>query len=183
MTLHLITGNKDKLREAERILGMQLVSTHVELVEIQDRDPMKIAEHKVREAWNIVKEPVFVWDQAVYIDCLNDFPGPFIKWFWEQVTLEKICQIANFYNNDKIATETALAYFDGNTVKIFTARTEGTMPQAPRGEKGWGWDPIFIPQGGTKTYAEMDEEEVLQFRTHRVTLEKLKNYLNEINVV
>src|SRR3989338_575248 len=182
MSLHFVTGNKNKLLEAEKIIGISLVSSDFNLIEIQDRDVKKIAEHKVREAWGMAHEPVFVWDQAVYMDCLNGFPGPLIKWFWEQVTLEKMCQIANYFDNHAITTETALAYFDGKEIKTFTARREGTMPQAPRGDKGWGWDAIFIPAGSAKTYAEMDEDEMLQHRTHRVTLEKLRDYLKAITL-
>lgn len=182
MKLHFVTSNPNKLREAERILGMPLVSSNVDLLEIQDRDVAKIAEHKAREAYVKVGEPVFVWDGGVYMDCLNGFPGPFIKWFWEQVTLEKMCQVAGVFNNNKIATDIALAYFDGREVKLFTARIEGTMPSTPRGDKGWGWDAIFIPAGSTKTYGEMDEEEVFKFRTHRIALEQLRDYLKENTV-
>jgi len=48
MNLHFITGNKDKVREAEAILGLKLESTDLALDEIQELDPIKIAEHKVQ---------------------------------------------------------------------------------------------------------------------------------------
>ena len=177
MNLHFVTGNKDKVREAEAILGVKLRSSNLELDEIQELDPVKIAEHKVMQAWETVGEPLFVWDLSIYIDCLNGFPGPLIKWFWTQVTLKKICEIANYYDDHGIANETILVYYDGRSMKKFTARMEGKIPSEPRGEKGWGWDPIFIPQGSTRTYAEMEPDEVLQFRSHRVVLEQLRDYL------
>jgi len=102
-----------------------------------------------------------------------------IKWFWTQVTLKKICEIANFYDNHAIANETILVYYDGNDMKKFTARTEGTIPRELRGNKGWGWDSIFIPQGSGMTYAEMEPDEVLPFRSHRAALEQLRDYLSK----
>jgi len=179
MTLHFVTGNKDKAREAEMILGMPVKHTEVEVDEVQELDPVKIVEHKVRQAWEQVQEPLFVWDLSIYIDCLNGFPGPLIKWFWKQVGLEKICEIAGYFGNPKIANETILAYYDGTTMKQFTARVTGTIPNTPRGDKGWGWDAIFIPKGSERTYAEMEPDEVLKFRSHCVVLEQLKEYLKK----
>src|SRR3989338_8813147 len=102
MDITLITSNKDKLREAEQILGIKLKNVDLELDEIQELDAKKIAEHKVRQAFSSINKPVFVWDQSIYIDCLNGFPGPLIKWFWTQVGLKKICEIANYFSNHKI---------------------------------------------------------------------------------
>ncbi len=179
MNLHFVTGNKDKLREAEAILGIELQHIDLSLDEIQELDPIKIAEHKARQAWGVIKEPLFVWDLSIYIDCLNGFPGPLIKWFWKQVTLSKICEIAGYFGNTKIVNETILVYYDGKHMEKFTAHVEGTIPPAPRGEKGWGWDAIFIPQGSSKTYAEMEPVEVLQFRSHRKVLIQLRDYLEK----
>jgi len=177
MNLYFVTGNKDKVREAEAILGMQLQHIDLSVDEIQELDPLKVAEHKARQAWEKIRAPLFVWDLSIYIDCLNGFPGPLIKWFWTRVTLPKICAIADHFGNTKIVNETILVYYDGKHMEKFTAHVEGAIPSTPRGEKGWGWDAIFIPQGSEKTYAEMDAEEVLQFRSHRMVLEQLRDYL------
>ena len=144
--------------------------------ELQELDPIKIADHKARQAWNKIQKPVVVWDTSVYIDCLNGFPGPLIKWFWQQVTLERICEIAKMFNNQKIYNETILTYFDGKEIQHFMGKYNGTIPNEPRGEYGWGWDKIFIPEGQDKTGAELLPEEVVNFRSHRIALEKLKDW-------
>jgi XTP/dITP diphosphohydrolase len=51
-----------------------------------------------------------------------------------------------------------LAWPDGNTDTFF-ARADGTMVWPPRGERGFGYDPMFVPAGGTQTYGEMDPDE------------------------
>ncbi|MDP3899686.1 MAG: non-canonical purine NTP pyrophosphatase [bacterium] len=177
MDITLITSNKDKLRETEQILGITLKSADIELDEIQELDAKKVAEHKVNQAYARINAPVFVWDLSMYIDCLNGFPGPLIKWFWQQATLGKICEIANYFNNHKVYTETILCYHDGKEVRFFLGRTDGLIPRKPLGDKGWGWDPIFIPDGQTKTYAEMEREEAVRLRCAAIAIKKFKDSL------
>jgi XTP/dITP diphosphohydrolase len=179
MDITLVTANPDKVREAEQILNMTLKKASIDLDEIQELDAEKIAHHKALQAWGKLKKPLFVMDQSIYIDCLNGFPGPLIKWFWSQVTLQKICEIAAHFKNNKIYTETILTLHDGKEIKHFTGRIDGTIPPEPRGDRGWGWDPIFIPEGFTQTYAEMDRAKVTDLRSHRIALEKLRDYLKK----
>ena len=178
MDVYFVTGNADKLREAEQILGVRLESVKLELDEIQGLDSDKIAEHKAKQAWNLIKKPLVIWDQSLYIHCLNDFPGPLIKWFWEKVSLEKICQIANFFNDYKISTKTTLTYYDGNKIKHFYGEVYGTIPSEPRGTNGFSWDPIFIPRGYDKTFAEMAPEEKNAISMHKIALERLRDFLS-----
>lgn len=179
MDVYLITSNKDKLREAEQILEIKLKTVNLDLDEIQGLDPNKIAEHKVKQAWELIKKPLFVWDQSVYIHCLNNFPGPLIKWFWETLGLKKICQITNLFNDHEISTKTTLTYYDGNSIKYFYGEVKGVIPTEPRGEHGFSWDPIFIPNGYNKTFAEMTSEEKNAISMHRIALEKLRDYLSQ----
>ncbi len=178
MDIYFVTGNKDKLREAGQILGIEPKSIKLDLDEIQGLNSDKIAEHKAKQAWEQVKKPLVIWDQSVYIDCLNGFPGPLIKWFWETVGLEKICKIANFFENHGIHTRTTLTYYNGKEIKYFYGEVYGTIPSEPRGTNGFSWDPIFILEGYDKTFAEMTADEKNAISMHRIALEKLKDYLS-----
>ncbi len=180
MELYLVTGNKDKLREAKQILGEQIKNIDIDLEEIQELDSDKVSEHKAKLAYEKIKKPLITWENALYLNCLNDFPGPLIKWFWKTVTLKKICELANLYNNHKIYTKTTLTYYDGKTLKHFYGILEGTIPKEPKGTNGFAWDPIFIPQGQTKTFAEMTPEEKNKISMHKIAFEMLKNYLKTI---
>ena len=77
--------------------------------------------------------------------------------------------------------ESAIAYFDGKKLKIVSAKLEGKIPHKPRGQRGFGWDPIFIPDGYAKTFSEMAMEEKSQISMRKIALEKLRAFLgNEI---
>ncbi len=179
MNIYLITSNKDKVREAEAILNAKIKNVDLDLDEIQELDPKRVADHKAKQAWAKVKKPVFVWDLSIYISCLNGFPGPLIKWFWSKVTLKKICNIANHFRDHKIMAEAILTFYDGKRIQHFSGRVHGTIPNKPRGTKGWGWDAIFIPKGYKQTYAEMRPQDVVHIRCHRVALEKLRDFLKK----
>lgn len=175
--IYLITGNLDKLKEAERILGRVIKNVKIDLDELQGLDCNKISEHKVLQAWEKVKKPLFVWDQSLYISCLNGFPGPLIKWFWMTVTLDKICQIAHFFGDTKIKASTTLTFYNGKGIRHFTGEARGTIPKKPLGDGGFGWDPIFIPDGSDQTYAQMSPQDKLFHTMNNDAFAKLSKYL------
>lgn len=176
----LVTGNVNKIKEMEKAFGEKIEHINIDLDEIQGMDTEIIASHKATQAWEIVKQPIVVWDHAIYISCLNNFPGPLIKWFWETVTLEKICTIAALLKDNMISSKTTLTYYDGKELKHFHGQTNGTIPTEPRGKNGYGWDPIFIPEGLTITNSEMDDNDPRLHEFQRIAVAKLKNYLQEM---
>ena len=54
---YLVTGNANKIHEAELVLGRKVEHKNIDLAEIQEMDTNKIAEHKVKQAWEVVKQP------------------------------------------------------------------------------------------------------------------------------
>jgi XTP/dITP diphosphohydrolase len=177
MKFYLVTGNAGKLREAQQILG-DVKSINLDLDELQGMDTDKISEHKARQAWQKVKKPVVVWDQSLHIDCLNGFPGPLIKWFWTSVTLEKICKIADAFDDRGILAKVTLTYYDGKTMKHIYGEIFGVIADKPRGKNGFAWDSIFIPVGNSKTFAEMTPEEKNKISMNKIALTKLKKFLD-----
>ena len=174
----LITGNRHKLREARQILGPGVEGLAIELDEIQGLDEDRIAEHKAKAAFDIAGKPVVIWDQSLYIRCLGGFPGPLIKWFWEQVGAARICSIARALGDQAISTRTTLTHYDGSSLRHCYGELEGTIPPEPRGSNGFAWDTIFIPEGHQRTFAEMTADEKNAISMHRLALEQLRAFLS-----
>lgn len=183
MKLTLLTGNKDKIREAESILGFLPETYEFDLEEIQSLNPKEVVEHKVKQAYSMLKKPVFVWDVSLEFSALNSFPGPLIKFFWKSVSLEKICEIITHLGDNRVIARTTLAYFDGSKTHFFEGITQGFVPENPRGDKGWAFDPIFIPEGSVKTFGEMELDEKNVFSMHRKALKQLKEFLDTNGLV
>ncbi len=180
MELYLVTGNRNKVREFEEILDIKLKHAHIELEELQDFDSDKVAEHKAREAFSKLGKPLIVNDESVYLDFLNGFPGPFIKWFWDVVTPERICELAHKTGNTKAWARSTITYFDGKELKHFRGVVKGTISEKPKGRTGFGWDSIFIPEGHSKTFSEMSPFEKHAISMRAKAIGQLRPFLQKI---
>jgi non-canonical purine NTP pyrophosphatase (RdgB/HAM1 family) len=156
--LVFITGNKHKAEYLARYLGYPVDHIPLDLDEIQSLDLNEIVRHKVRQAYEKVKRPVLVEDVSLEFKALNRLPGTFIRWFIDELSLEGLCSLLD--GKDRSARASCVfGYFDGVEEKYFEGSLEGTITEKPAGTHGYGWDPIFIPEGYTNTRAELGEED------------------------
>lgn len=169
----LITGNENKVKEFEEILGFKINHKNLNLEEIQGVEVEEISRYKAKKAYEIVKEPVVVEDIGLFFNELNGLPGALIKWFEKRLSYNQICDLVK--EDRKAVAKIAVSYFDGNEFKQFIGEVHGEIALSPRGENGFGWDKIFIPQGCNKTFAEMNTSEKHNISMRRIALEKLKN--------
>lgn len=177
-----ITGNQDKADFLAKFIGIDIKHKKIELDEIQSLDLHKITEHKARQAYEELKAPVLVEDVSLSINALGRLPGPFIRWFLEELGNEAICHLLDGFDDRSAKAEITYAYFDGQKLEFFDGAVNGKIADRPKGSGGFGWNPIFIPVGASKTYAEMDEKETRQFslRTIKVYPE-LKLFLESVD--
>ena len=147
MGIYFITSNKGKLEEVRAITGMDIRSKSIEIAEIQDTDVEKIVKDKAVKAYSSIKRPVIVEDTGLYIKALNGFPGALVKWLVDAVGPGGICKIVSKYSNRNAYAETCIAFYDGRKLATFSGRIDGTIARSPIGDNGFGWDPIFIPNG------------------------------------
>jgi non-canonical purine NTP pyrophosphatase (RdgB/HAM1 family) len=181
MSVTFITGNEHKARILEQYLGYPVTHQRIELDELQSLDLHTITEHKVMQAFDIVKGPVLVEDVGLRIDAMNRLPGPFIKWFLEGLGTQGICELVDKLNSRNAIAMITFAYYDGELLKFFDGEVKGKIANKPRG-KDFGWNPIFIPAGSNETYAEMDEQGKLHLGLRTSTVfPALKLYLSGID--
>ena len=175
--LTFLTGNQNKLREARQILsGYEIVNEKIDLPEYQG-DPHFIAAEKARLAVDTLKRPEFIDDTNLCFDALKGLPGPYIKDFLRLGT-DGLVKILEPWNNKKAKAVALIAYCEpGMEPVVFEGVTHGTIV-APRGDHNFGWDPIFLPNGYDKTYAEMASEEKNQISHRSKALEAFKEYLD-----
>ena len=175
--MYFVTSNKNKVREFEGILGMKLEQIEVDLEEIQEIEVERVVEHKALEAYEKTGKPVMVEDTGLYIEAWNGFPGALAKWVGKTIGFENIPNMLTVRTSDvlnmKAYAKTIVGYYDGNHLKFFEGKIKGTIPTEARGESGFGWDQIFIPEGHEKTFAEMSAEEKNAVSMRRLALEKL----------
>ena len=157
--LTFITGNQDKVDYLARHLGVPVKHLKVELEELQSLDLRAIASHKARRAHEYLQSPVLVEDVALTFHALGRLPGPFIKWFESELSYEKLCRLLDAYNDRSATAACVFGYYDGTQLELFESELHGSIADHPRGNNGFSWDPIFIPDGYTITRAEMGPED------------------------
>lgn len=176
-----VTSNENKRREAAEILGVELGSAAPEIPEIQSLDVSEVAAAKARAAYETLgpEHPVLVEDSGIVFEAWNGLPGAFAKWFLKSVGNEGLLRMLGSGEVRSARAVCAVALAEGpapGEVRVFLGEAPGTIAPEPRGEGGFGWDSIFIPDGSSLTYAQMgpekhrDSHRARAFREVRTTL-------------
>ena len=154
-----VTSNHNKAREAAEILGIELRSIALDLPELQDLDVAQVAAVKAaaaREALANPDSPILVEDSGLAVEAWNGLPGALTKWFLASVGNEGILRMLSSEEDRsaRAVCAVAIAFADGST-RVFLGEVGGSIASEPRGSVGFGWDPIFVPEGYSETYAEL----------------------------
>ena len=159
------SSNKNKYEEAKGILskfGISLKFFKCSLQEIQSDSLEKVAFHKALDAFLLCSKPVIIEDDGLFINSLKGFPGPYSSFVFKTIGNEGILKLLK---SKRSATfQSIIAYCEQkDDVQLFNASVSGQIPRKPAGKK-WGYDPIFIPEGQTKTYAQLEEKNLVSHR-------------------
>lgn len=136
----LNTSNQGKFEEFKRLFanhGIILETSHLDLKEI-DSDPIQVVAHKASQ----LGENVIVEDTSLDIEGASF--GIHIRWLLEHLTA---------YVGRSAEWTVLLAFREGNQIDIYKGTVFGTIV-SPKGSAGFGFDPIFLPNGSTETLAE-----------------------------
>ena len=176
--LTFATTNEGKLEEARRHLAglADVEQFDYDYLEIQSDDLAAIAARGARESFDARDgdDPVIVDDTGLFIHELDGFPGPYAAYVERTLGVDRVWHIASDLDDRRAAFRCIVAYADGEGVETFEGRVQGTLV-APRGEGGFGYDPIFEHEG--QTFAEMstDEKNTVSHRSR--ALSKLADWL------
>ena len=160
--IYLVTGNKHKLQEVSQILapyGIIVEQARAPKLEIQAETLSVVAETAALHAYLALGRPLVVDDSGLFIEALNGFPGPYSSYVYSTIGYTGILRLMERVENRRACFRAAVAYAGPGLVKVFHGEVCGHIAYEPRGDQGFGFDPIFIPQGYDKTFAEMKSAE------------------------
>jgi len=177
----LATNNKHKVTEIKDIIGksdyelITLSDLNLEIEVIEDKDTLEgNAIKKAEEVFLHSTIPVLADDTGLFVDAINGEPGVFSsRYAGVNATYNDNCKKLLEVMKD-VPEEKRTAYFktivcyykNENSPMIFEGICRGRISNVYRGDKGFGYDPLFIPEGFDKTFAEMSEKEK-NFISHR----------------
>ncbi|MGV8176312.1 MAG: RdgB/HAM1 family non-canonical purine NTP pyrophosphatase [Candidatus Bilamarchaeaceae archaeon] len=157
--IYFATSNEHKYNEAKGILaplGIELKWLKFSHREIRSDSLEEIAVESAVSAFKECGKPLIVEDSGVFVPALNGFPGTYTAWAHAKIGLEGLLKLMEGKKGPERAVSyvAAVAYTDGKGVITFTGELKGTLAEKIRGTKGFGHDPIFIPEGSEKTLGE-----------------------------
>ena len=158
------TGNINKFNEARSILGQYGIAVGMLRLkgdEIQSDSLKEIAETSVKNAYQRCLLPIFVEDAGLFIDALSGFPGPYAAYVYKTIHNSGILKLMENFVDRQAKFQSVIAYCDDQTPCqpiCFDGEVKGEITLSERkeqGKSGFGFDPIFQPEGSAQTFAEM----------------------------
>jgi non-canonical purine NTP pyrophosphatase (RdgB/HAM1 family) len=175
MVLYFITSNLGKFKEVKEIIpNIEMID--LDLAEIQELDAHIIIKQKLKLAIKKHSGEFFCEDTSLYINSLNGFPGPLIKWLLKSIGDKGTALLVSKYKDKRAIAKTIIGYTNGSDIKFFEGVLEGEIV-FPKGSGGFGWDKIFLPIGYNKTLGEMTLEEKNKISMRKIAFEKLRDFL------
>lgn len=179
--LTFITGNPAKAAQLSRHLAFPIQHKKLDLPEVQSLDLDEVVRYKAKEAYSVLRQPVLVEDTGLSFNAMGQLPGPLIKWFLKELGNAGLCTLLDNYSDRSAIAKVVCGIYDGKTMNLFSGEANGSISSIPKGDEGFGWDPVFIPHGATKTWGEMTPDEQNETSMRRIALKKLEIFLNNLN--
>ncbi len=164
------TNNKHKLDEVRAILSGKVavlslsdINCHDEIPETADTLEGNAA-LKARYIYEKYGVDCFADDTGLEIEALEWRPGVYSARYAGEPSnsehnMQKVLQEMSGQNNRNARFRTVISYVEKGEYHLFEGTIEGEISRIPQGKRGFGYDPIFIPTGYTKSFAELSSEE------------------------
>ncbi|HEX7042818.1 MAG TPA: non-canonical purine NTP pyrophosphatase [Patescibacteria group bacterium] len=135
--LHYITTNQNKIDIAKKFLTPHEIffePQNIELTEIQSKDIKKVVENKAKQAYEIIKTPLFVNDHFWSITALNGFPGAYMKYMNEWLTPDDFLNLMKGKKNREAILTEAVCYIDESRIQTFLMQHKAVILESPKGK-------------------------------------------------
>lgn len=188
MKLVFASNNRHKVREISNILddNITLLSLNdINIFEDIPEDEPLIegnALFKARYVHNVTGLNVFADDTGLEIEALNGLPGVHSARFAGEnkdssANIEKVLAMLTGIRNRRARFRTVIALIFENNEYLFEGTISGTIIDEKRGREGFGYDPVFIPEGKAETFAQMTLSEKNKISHRAIAFNKLKEFL------
>jgi len=173
MKILIASNNSHKINEIKQIVA-EKISTPIEFISPKSLnltiDPEETgktfaenAEIKAIAFYKAAKIPVIADDSGLEVGALNGLPGVnsarFAEAHNDAANRKKLLKLLENSENRSARFYTVITFYDGEKVLFFDGECKGEIIREEKGNAGFGYDPIFVPLGGTKTFAELSEKE------------------------
>lgn len=187
--LYFITSNSHKFAEVSEIFSQEKVNVELEQLdldptEIQADSLEDVAQFKLNSVKSKVDGSYFIEDAGFFVDTpLKGFPGVYSSYVFKTIGNEGILRLIDDFGKTKAHFSSIIALYHRSTrrIQLFNGRVDGRVSPKICGTKGFGYDPIFIPnEQSDKTFAELSKSEKNKISHRGKSLRKLVQFIKEL---
>ncbi len=190
MQLIFATNNNHKLKEISHLLGDSFTLRSLSEMGINKdipEDYLTLEENalfKARYIYNLTGADTFADDTGLEIESLNGQPGVHSARFAGEdkdfsANIDKVLMLLGDNENRRACFRTVIALILNDREYLFEGRIDGNITKERRGSSGFGYDPVFVPLGSDRTFAEIDLAEKNKVSHRALAFNKLKAFLSD----
>jgi XTP/dITP diphosphohydrolase len=178
--LTLVTHNPGKVREFKAgLASIDIDLHHLDRTyhELQADTLEEVASFGLQELAAEVGGDFCLEDSGLFVNALGGFPGVYSAYVFRTVGLGGVLKLLKGHEDRRAHFASVVAVSWRGETRLFRGEAFGTIARAPRGAGGFGYDPIFIPEGSRRTFAELPLPEKMAASHRGRALEKLAHFL------
>jgi len=183
LKISFVTTNKGKFNEIGKMIrdrGHEAENIPVAYPEMQADSLEMVMIQGLEWLMDHYERPILADDSGLFIDSLGGFPGVYSAYVFKTLGNDGVLRLMEKETDRAARFECVLGFVEpGSGSKLFKGVSEGTISSLKRGDKGFGYDPIFIPKGYDKTFAELPIDEKNKVSHRGRALEQFFRYLEE----
>ena len=190
MKLVFATNNRHKLDEVRAIVGDRVEVLSLNDIECHDEIPETAdtlqgnALIKARYIYDKYGLNCFADDTGLEVEALGGEPGVYSARYAgeecsSEANMQKLLNNLTGKSNSNAQFRTVIALIINGEEKLFNGIVKGSITEEKRGDSGFGYDPIFIPEGFSESFAQMSSEQKNSISHRYRATEQLSNYLKE----
>jgi XTP/dITP diphosphohydrolase len=177
-----VTSNDAKFREVSRVLrerGIAVEQLRVTYPELQGDSLKEVVLYALEWLGARYGDGLLVDDSGLFIDALRGFPGVYSSYVYRTLGCKGVLKLLEGVRDREATFEARFGLLTGGKPLVFGGRCPGHIAEEERGRGGFGFDPIFIPKGHTRTFAEMSLQEKNDVSHRGRATAELSKYLKE----
>jgi XTP/dITP diphosphohydrolase len=189
-SLIFATNNQHKVEEIRSVLGesfniLTLKEAGIDIDIPEPHDTLEAnATEKSKTIFELTGKNCFSEDTGLEVEALNGEPGVKSARYAGEArsfddNIDKLLMNLNAANNKNARFRTVISLILDDKEYFFEGICAGKIISERKGNNGFGYDPVFVPAGSDKTFAEMDMAEKNKFSHRKKAMEKLINFLNK----
>ena len=189
-SLIFASNNANKIAEIKTLLpnNFTVVSLAEAGIDIDIEEPYITFQENAAEKARVINEltggDCFSEDSGLEVTAINGEPGVFSARYAKaeegfKDNIDKLLSVLKNETNRKAQFKTVICLLMNKNYYYFEGVCSGEIIYEKRGEQGFGYDPVFVPDGSDKTFAEMDMHEKNIFSHRKKAFAKLLQFLNE----